>query len=102
MDQRLTLHNRLLGIRSLNGHVYFQPPEGFQMSYPCVVYNEEKDSWRYADNKGYIKRKHYTLTLIDEDPDSMLKDEISGEFNVPIVRTFENENLHHYVYDLYL
>lgn len=102
MDQRLNLHNRLLGIRDLNGHAYFQPPEGFQMSYPCVVYEEENDDWKYADNKGYIKHKHYLLTLIDEDPDSALKDEISDEFNVKIDRTFDIENLHHFVYNLYL
>lgn len=102
MAQRTNLHNRLLGIRSLNGHAYFQPPEGFQMLYPCVVYEETKDDWRYADNKGYLKHKHYTLTLIDEDPDSMIREEISELFNVPVSREFIVDNLHHFVYNLYL
>ena len=53
-----------------NDHVYFNPPEGFRMKYPAIVYHRSKIKSVFADDAPFQHTFMYTVTLIDEDPDS--------------------------------
>ena len=52
MAQRLILQSALEAILG-SRNVYFQPPSGFQMQYPCIVYTLDNDFVARADNKIY-------------------------------------------------
>lgn len=84
-----------------HGHVYFQPPETFKMSYPCIVYTLGDIDIRHADNYPYKHKKRYTVTVIDRNPDSTIPGKIGKMQSVSFDRHFTNENLHHFVYQLY-
>ena len=100
MGQRTELHELLctaLGSRN----VYFQPPEGFKLVYPCIIYDLSRVETRHADNKPYAHAKKYTVTVIDRNPDSMIPDRIAGFPTAAFDRHFQADNLHHDVYQLY-
>lgn len=100
MGQRLDLHELLVAaVGSRN--VYFQPPDGGKMSYPCIVYERERIDSEHADNKPYLHRKRYSVTVIDRDPDSPIPDRIAAFPKCRHDRHFENDNLHHDVFTLY-
>lgn len=99
MGNRLALHNILLFILG-NTNVYFQPPPNFQMSYPCIVYNRSDISTEHADNKPYKHEKEYTITVIDEDPDSDIPDKISELPRCGFNRAFTSDQLNHSVFTL--
>lgn len=50
-------------------YVYFQPPTGVKMEYPCIVYAVEGSHRLDADNKIYGRKRRYKLTHITRDPD---------------------------------
>lgn len=97
MATRLELHSRLLEICD---HVYYQPPETFKMTYPCIVYDLAKDDLIHADDFAYVRRKQYSVTIIDRNPDSLLPDRFSDEFNAGMERHFTADNLHHFSYTI--
>jgi len=71
MDRRLSLHQILVNILGSN-NVYFQPPETIKLQYPCIIYSRNDIDQKYADNKSYISRVRYSITLITRTPDSGL------------------------------
>lgn len=95
MAARLELHDKLLTITE---HVYFQPPETFKMTYPCIVYTLNHDNALYADNGVYHRGKAYTVTIMDRDPDSELPDRLGDLFGVELERHYTVDNLHHFSY----
>ena len=100
MGQRLELHEELcaaLGSRN----VYFQPPTGFKMSYPCIVYEREKIESGHADNKPYLLTNRYSVTVIDKDPESPIPNRIVAFSQCSHNRHFISDNLHHDVFTLY-
>lgn len=124
MDRRLLLHETLCNVLSSFGiwfwdpfnfeteslqdaidnearkHVYFDPPEGFRMAYPCIVYRRSKIDSQYANNQAYRTVKKYEVTVIDKDPDSMISDKIAMLPQCCHDRNFVNDNLHHDVFTL--
>lgn len=100
MGQRVDLHEMLVGVLG-SRNVYFQPPEGFKMSYPCIVYERERIESDYANNKPYLHHNRYSVTVIDRDPDSLIPDRIANFFTCRHDRHFVNDNLHHDVFTLY-
>ena len=50
MEKRLKLSQMLHEVSGLN-NVYFNPPSGFKMSFPCIVYSFANYNTRVADNK---------------------------------------------------
>lgn len=82
-------------------HCYYEPPANIKMKYPCIVYEYNNSQNVYADNKIYKKARNYTVTIIDEDPDSKIRDRMDGIDYCTSVRSFVNDGLHHYVYSLY-
>lgn len=83
-------------------HCYFQPPSNTQLYYPCIVYNYTNDSDDFADNIHYRHSKRYTVTIIDEDPDTKIPEKLVNKFPYCTSdRNFESDGLHHSVYTLY-
>lgn len=91
------LFEQLLGSRN----VYFQPPESFKMDYPCIVYERSGIRPDRANNKLYLQHKRYTVTVIDEDPESELPDKLSGLEYCNFDRHFTSDHLNHDVFTLY-
>ena len=92
-----TLFEELLG--SLN--VYFQPPESVKLNYPCIVYERSNVRTGSANNHIYLKHEQYTVTYIDEDPDSEIPDKLLELEYCSFDRHFTSDNLNHDVLILY-
>ena len=97
MATRLELHNKLLAICP---NCYYQPPETFKMTYPCIIYDLEKDDLLHADDSAYCRHKRYSITIVDRNPDSAIPDAFSDAFNAGMERHYEADNLHHFVYTI--
>lgn len=100
MDRRLKLHDLLCEILG-SRYVYYQPPEGFKMNYPCIVYTREKIKTDYANNRPYIHQDRYSVTSIDTDPESTTPRKIADLPTCSHDRHFVSDNLHHEVFILY-
>lgn len=100
MGQRLDLDTTLRSILNSN-NTYFQPPPKCQLKYPCIVYSLYDIYRTTANNELYGSSKVYELTLIDSDPDTELVDKILALPYCSFVRYFANDNLNHYIFNLY-
>ena len=99
MGSRLDLQTLL---ETYVDNVYFQPPSGYQMVYPCIVYNRSENDVRYADNSTYLKRQGYLLTVMDRNPDSMIADTISSNLEYcRITQYYTTDNIYHTTLQLY-
>ncbi len=92
-----TVLESLLGSRN----VYFQPPESIKLDYPCIVYERSGIRADSANNRPYLKRKRYTVTCIDGDPDSEIPDKLLELKYCSFDRHFISDNLNHDVFTLY-
>jgi len=81
-------------------NVYFQPPPSFQMSYPCIVYERSRILTEFAGNSPYKHDKKYTLTVMDENPDSVIPDAVSNLPRCSHDRSFKADQLNHDVFTL--
>lgn len=99
MAQRLDLHNLLKAILGSN-NVYFQPPPGFMLSYPCIVYERSNIHADHGDNMPLILTKEYTITSIAVDPDSTVPDQLAQLPRTNFDRHFTSENLNHDVFSI--
>lgn len=97
---RLPLHDMLCQILG-NKYCYFTPPADIELKYPCIVYNYTNDQDVFADNLPYISHRRYTVTIIDEDPDSKIPKRLKELLLCSSDRNFETEGLSHFVYTLY-
>lgn len=98
MGQRLDLQTKLL---TLCDNVYFQPPANTSMSYPCILYPFDYILTDHADNTPYKSTTRYQVTVIDEDPDSEIRDKVAALPMCAFSRYFATDNLNHYVFDIY-
>lgn len=99
-DRRLELHELLKSIMT-NGNVYHQPPENIKLKYPCIVYERSRDFSMHADNKKYMKKLQYTITLIDK---KSLSDYFEAILDLPYCsfdRHFTSDDLNHDVFTIY-
>ena len=82
-------------------NVYFQPPANVRMRYPAIVYSlGEITDWD-ADNNPYVHHKAYTITLIDQDPDSEFVDRLIDLQYCDFDRSYASDHLNHFVFTLY-
>lgn len=87
-----------------NVHIYFQPPEGHKISYPCLIYDRDTADHRFADNKVYNYQQAYQLLIISKNPDdgSNVIEKILDRFPyAKYGRNYKAENLNHDVVILY-
>lgn len=100
MADRLLLQAKLetiLGSR----HVYYQPPEGVKIQYPAIIYNRDDIYNTFADNIVYAQDHKYSITVIDENPDSTFVQLVSKIPRIKFVRHYVSDNLNHDVFTLY-
>lgn len=100
MEQSPYLHDILTEALG-SPHVYFSPPSGTQLHYPCIVYSLEDILHDNANNKVYIRTYRYSVTVIDEDPDSKVMARVD---NLPYCapnRIYTKDNLNHFVFTLF-
>lgn len=65
-ESRKQLQEHLM---TLTPNVYYQPPKNILMKYPCIIYRKSEVETYYADNKVFMCRTIYAVTIIDTDPD---------------------------------
>lgn len=99
MAPRLSLHNVLKAILGSN-NVYFQPPPGFMMSYPCIVYERSNIFSSSGDNTPYKLENEYTITVMDMNPDSVIPVAISKLARCVFDRHVTANNLNHDVFNI--
>lgn len=97
---RLDLHQILVDILG-SPNVYFQPPTNLTMKYPCIRYSWDSSWSPKADDKKYVSKKRYTLTVIDKNPDSPIPSKLEELPFCSIDRTYQADNLNHFVYTIY-
>ena len=100
MDRRIELHEtfcEVLGSRN----AYFQPPENLQMEYPAIVYSLEQINRRNANNTSYMTSPGFSITLIDEDPDSIYIDKLMKLPYCRFNRHYKADDLNHWNFTIY-
>ena len=98
MKSRQILSDKL---HALCEHVYFQPPTGFMLLYPCIIYEFTGIERRPADNIGYTTYGVYNMTYITRDPDDETKLLIAELPMCSMTRAYDSDNLYHYAYKIY-
>lgn len=82
--------------------VWFQPPEGFKLSYPCIVFDRTNALTDYADNNPYRVTKRYTVTLMSKTADNEeLLDKLLLFPMCTYDRQFINDNIVHDVFSIF-
>ena len=100
MANRLDLQKELETFLA-SRHVYYDPPESVKMEYPAIRYTKSDIATKFANDKAYINKKQYTITVIDRTPDNPVIDRI---LKLPMCtwdRHYTADNLHHDVITLY-
>ena len=93
MGTRLELHDELLVFLP---NVYYQPPSGLKMVYPCIVYNRSGKTREHANNDIYLQNQEYQVTVIDKNPDSNIADRIEEHFDYAAINQYYTvDNLNH-------
>lgn len=98
MAQRLELQAVL---ESMAPNVYFQPPNNVQMKYPCIVYKRDSARTEFAGNTPYRRKKRYLVTVIDQNPDSLIPDAVADLPMCTFDRHFTANNLNHDVFSIF-
>jgi hypothetical protein len=99
MPSRLELHDEL---KTFVPNVYFQPPSGFTMLYPCIVYNKTGKIRHFAADVIYLSQQEYSIMVIDKNPDSEVADSIERHFkHCGIEQYYTVDNLNHTTLKLY-
>ena len=100
MGRRVDLHHILedtLGSKN----VYFEPPESFKLTYPCIVYYLNGHYERPADNNQYNLKKQYSMTYITQKADDDMVDKLERLRYCGLIRPYTASNLHHYAYTIF-
>lgn len=82
-------------------NVYFQPGPDDEIRYPCIVYELDEMSLKYADNSPYNKVDRYQVTYMDHDPDSDVPDKLATFPLSSFSRRFAANGLNHSVFAIY-
>lgn len=99
MGNRLDLQRYLetaLGSRN----VYYQAPSN--VSYPCILYEKSDVDIKYADDKKYLNKTRYTITLVSKSSnvDNIVNSIMALDYS-SFSRQYINDNLYHQVFDVY-
>lgn len=100
MSRRPEFHKLLVDFLG-SSHVYFQPPETVKLSYPCIIYNLDNFDVKQANNKLYLGKDCYAVTLISKDPDWDKVRELLEWQYCSFNRHFTVDNLNHWTYEIY-
>lgn len=100
VQSRIPLHEILVDILG-SDHVYFQPPENLEMVYPAIVYTRDLSNVQFANNHPYRRAVRYMVTVIDDDPDSLIPNKVAELPMCTHSRSYPANQLHHDVFDVY-
>jgi hypothetical protein len=100
MSRRTDLQTILEGVLGTSA-VYFQPPPTVKMIYPCIVYERNSSSTKFANNAPYLYEKCYQITVIDKNPDSLIPDNVAKLPKCIFNRHFTADNLNHDVFNMF-
>lgn len=82
-------------------NVYYQPPSGYKIKYPCIIYDLEKPDITYADNAPYALYDRYLIKYITRDPDDDTRNQIIRLELCSAEIPYMADNLYHYPFRLY-
>ena len=82
-------------------NVYFQPPSGYKIKYPCIIYDLDKPNVRFADNAPYAIYDLYYIKYITRDPDDDTRNRIIMLQHCSAEKPYSADNLYHYPFRLY-
>lgn len=97
---RLSLDRVLKKIADSNNcSLWFDPPTGAILTYPCILYSPTNPTNLKANNKPYIIFRSYQITYITKEPDheNIVKEIINKVPYGHLVREYTKNNLHHTV-----
>lgn len=100
MDRRWHLQAKLESILG-STNVYYQPPESIKMHYPCIVYMRDDIGITYANNRNYLAKTRYTVTLISRDAEDNTLDSLLQLQQCSYNRHYVSDGLYHDVVTLY-
>lgn len=82
-------------------NVYFQPPTGTKIVYPCIVYDLETTNVRFADNAPYALYDEYSIKYITRDPDDPVRNQLVYVPRCSPERVYISDNLYHHPFKIY-
>lgn len=97
---RLKLRSMLKEV--FEGKLYYQPPGGTTLEYPCIVYSKEDIGNVYADNYVFRQQHKFKFTYMDPNINNMLVDKLSKLPMCSFERYFANDNINHDVFIIYI
>lgn len=101
MATREALHQILVSILGTNS-VYYQPPAGFTIQYPCIVYHLDDIQKLNADNITYRLKHRYSVTyMTSRSPNQIIIDKLTSMPLSKFNTRFINENIYHTVFTIY-
>jgi hypothetical protein len=100
MGQRLELQAILVDLLG-SDNVYFQPPPTKAMDYPCIRYERTDARTAFADNNPYRNTTAYLITVIDQNPDSLIPAKVADLPMCVFDRFYTADNLNHDVYKIF-
>lgn len=100
MHSRLDLHEKLCDILG-SRNVYYSPPASVSMKYPAIVYSRSKIDSKKANDSVYKQNYLYSVTIIDDDPDSEIVERMSQLVEASHDRHYISDNLNHDTFTIY-
>lgn len=100
MDRRL-LFQAVLESLKVGMKVYFQPPSDITMTYPCIVYEHNPGSTKFANNRPYTYEQQYEVKLISRVPEPDLFQKLAFLPKSLHARSYVTDNLNHSVFSIY-
>lgn len=100
MRDRLDLHETLCSVLG-SRNVYFSPPESVKIKYPAIVYTRSSIDSRFANDGVYSKSHGYSVTIIDDDPDSEIVERMLELPMCKFDRHYVSDNLNHDTFTIY-
>lgn len=104
MKTREELHEKLCEITQ-SRNCYFSPPSNIRMKYPCIRYEFDGLKVLQADNRRYYVRQKYSITIIDENPDSYILKRLFEDKDIMYLSMDGSgvaDGMYHYYLTLYL
>lgn len=83
-------------------YVYYNPPQSVKLHYPCIRFILNGIRKGSADDRGYLKHRNYTITLIHKDPDNLIVDDILDMPLCTFERSYIADNFYHFVFTKYI
>ena len=83
-------------------NIYFQPPSGDRIKYPCIIYYRNSTEVDKADNRRYMSHTRYTVNWIGPTPSGPLIDKMLDNFQFcNHDNTYVSEGLNHDTFTIY-